>query len=262
MIVLSIDPGIINLGICLLETSGDDNKSFNILLWEVVNISGLEEPVVKEKVIKEKCSNEKCKCNAKFIANNLLYCKKHNMLPLLPIGIKPSLSKTEMLKILGIVDTKQTKQQILNTYSTPIPKPIVKKDKLNGSNVPIINISYEIKNKLNALFSHVTHIDHVVFENQIGKYAARLKTVQGMLAQYFVMNNHMHIGKMCIVSAINKLKHLDLGTTEYDDRKSASVTNCSESLPPQWLTFLNTHDKQDDLCDAYLQGMWFIKKMK
>jgi hypothetical protein len=47
-------------------------------------------------------------------------------------------------------------------------------------------------------------ITHVVIENQISPIANRMKTIQGMLAQYFIMNNtDIHIE---FVSSANKLK--------------------------------------------------------
>lgn len=48
----------------------------------------------------------------------------------------------------------------------------------------------------------------------------------------------------------------------YDLNKDISIIYTKVLLKnqPNWLNYLNTHDKQDDLCDAFLQGYYFIKK--
>ena len=60
-------------------------------------------------------------------------------------------------------------------------------------------------------------IDRVIIENQISPIANRMKTVQGMLSQYFLMSND----KLDIefISSINKLKDDDIHET-YAERKS------------------------------------------
>ena len=47
------------------------------------------------------------------------------------------------------------------------------------------------------------NIDCVIIENQISPLANKMKTIQGMIAQYFIMNNTKTIE---FISASNKLK--------------------------------------------------------
>jgi hypothetical protein len=57
----------------------------------------------------------------------------------------------------------------------------------------------------------IDEITHVVIENQISPIATRMKTIQGMLAQYFIMKNDNIVVEF--VSSANKLKqftHLNI----------------------------------------------------
>jgi hypothetical protein len=95
-----------------------------------------------------------------------------------------------------------------------------------------------------------------------------MKTIQGMIAQYFIMRN---VENIHFISSVNKLKNLqtqedkdkDKDPTSYSERKKMGIkktiellTNTDSSL----LTFFNKHSKKDDLADCYLQGLYFLKK--
>ena len=66
MKILSIDVGIKNLALCLLEVN---NKSYNILKWDVINLCGAI-PLCKEEVKGKICNKQ-----SKFSRNNKYYCK-------------------------------------------------------------------------------------------------------------------------------------------------------------------------------------------
>lgn len=71
MSVLSIDPGIKNLGVCLL----DSDKS--VLYWEVINILSGEDSNQKKECNEILKSKKKCKVSANWSNNSLYYCKRH-----------------------------------------------------------------------------------------------------------------------------------------------------------------------------------------
>ena len=109
-------------------------------------------------------------------------------------------------------------------------------------------------------------IDIVIIENQISTIANRMKTLQGMIAQYFIMR-----GTPCIefISAANKLKmFMTKKKTTYTERKIESVEVTKELLEklPQFEKYrgcLEKNKKKDDLADCFLQGIYYLtlKKM-
>lgn len=109
-------------------------------------------------------------------------------------------------------------------------------------------------------------IDIVIIENQISTIASRMKTLQGMIAQYFIMKETPHIE---FISAANKLKmFMTKKKTTYTERKLESVEVTKELLEkmPQFEKYkgcLEKNKKKDDLADCFLQGIYYLtlKKM-
>ena len=120
--------------------------------------------------------------------------------------------------------------------------------------------------KMGGLGLEKYKIDIVIIENQISTIASRMKTLQGMIAQYFIMR-----GTPCIefISAANKLKmFMTKKKTTYTERKIESVEVTKELLEklPQFEKYrgcLAKNKKKDDLADCFLQGIYYLtlKKM-
>ena len=264
MKLLSIDVGIKNLAFCLFERKND---FFQITKWDVVNISTPEFT---------NCSVSECQKPAKYQKNGLCFCLKHakkQTCQIPPADLKLLFLKKQPIKkvLLAMAD----KYGVL--FKTPIDKQdlftsitkytrdnylqeIISK---NASKVNLIEIGANIKEKFNQLFLSETKIDHIIIENQISPIANRMKTIQGMIVQYFIMSE-ISVTNMEFVSASNKLKDCDsIGKTKYSDRKKMGITKCRELLTcdhrfENQSTFFNNHTKKDDLADSFLQGLWYI----
>ena len=75
---------------------------------------------------------------------------------------------------------------------------------LNANNINLIDLGVNLKLELNKIFETIEleSIDLIILENQISPIANRMKTIQGMIAQYFINNNNYNIE---FISAANKL---------------------------------------------------------
>jgi hypothetical protein len=270
MKILSIDVGIKNLAFCLFEKSVNSDH-FKIKKWDVVNVS--------EQEVYNCCFLEKnviCNKPAKFEKNNQCFCLKHSKkqdFSLPSSECKPTfISKQSFQKLYAIADK----------YGIPYTKPIKKADLVilineyiqdhffkaiepkNASKVDLIDIGINIKYKFNALFSNEECIDYVIIENQISPIANRMKTIQGMIVQYFIMADIL-VPNFEFISASNKLKDVVQkgDNVKYSERKKMGIAKCLEIITTnhcfcEHLTYFNSHKKKDDLSDSFLQGLWFI----
>lgn len=274
MKILSIDVGIKNLAYCLFDINSETEIQYNILQWDIVNLS--EETTYLCNSFDAK-TKKNCNKPAKFMKDdkNIYCCLKHSkkqayLVPsaeqklsfinkqksqkLLEIASKyglecePKIKKADLIsKLVKYTDDK---------FFSPIQQS-------KAAEVDLFSIGLNIKNKFNQLFGQLEKIDYVIIENQISPIATRMKTIQGMLVQYFIMSN-ISVDNMEFISASNKLKDCDAKDKEkYSDRKKLGIAKCIEHLTKnsvlsEKLEYFNQHKKKDDLSDAFLQGLWFI----
>jgi hypothetical protein len=278
MKILSIDVGIKNLAFCLLEKDNEHADKISILKWDIINLA--------QKVEAKCCEIEKnTQCNkpAKFMKNSKCYCLKHSKKQQFQIPtsqLKPAYLNKQKMNVLC---------QIADDYKIKYPQPCKKADVLSLINDYIYNSCFETVENTSAskidlvtigrnmqykfdeiLDGHILTIDKVIIENQISPIANRMKTIQGMIAQYFIMrNNNIQID---FVNASNKLKTsiASDGTKaadavkkmKYSDRKKLGIQQCLEFLSTynfqEWEEFFKAHTKKDDLADSFLQAIWYI----
>jgi hypothetical protein len=271
MKILSIDVGIKNLAFCLFERPQND-QNFRITKWDIINISE------KEDIIK--CSflekNIICDKPAKFKKNDNCYCLKHSKKQQLQIPTteqKPTfINKQKLQKLYELADSHNIKYEpkikkvdlinLINDYININYFQTIESTK--AADVDLFNIGINIKTKFNKLFENELEIDYVIIENQISPIATRMKTIQGMIVQYFIMSN-LKVQHIEFISASNKLKEFNIKEkTKYSDRKKLGIEKCLEKITNDFrfnehINYFNNHKKKDDLSDSFLQGLWFIK---
>ena len=292
MKLLSIDVGIKNLSFCLFNRlvntinnynnsdKGEDNK-IKILKWDNIDLSESVKLTCMETDAKGLCDKP-----AKFCKNGNCYCLKHSkkQMYLQPIAeLKSSNLNKQKIHDLQMLankykinyDSSSKKAnlvQLLTQYRETYCYDVI--EKTNATKVDLVTIGKNIQHKLDIIFcEHFPTLDTIIIENQIGPIANKMKTIQGMISQYFIMkNNDIRIE---FISASNKLKDFipcesndkeqdKKKKMDYKDRKKLGIETCLHMVNTnknfeEWSNFLSKHTKKDDLSDAFLQGMWFIK---
>ena len=143
---------------------------------------------------------------------------------------------------------------------------------------PIMKLQILLINKLDKLQEHFTKlgVEEVVIENQPSLKNPKMKTIANTLFVYFLMkgyiykDNGMDIRNVNLMSPSNKLKIDESNTMQvlkknkkqkYKMTKALGIQYTKRALKndPVNLEYLETFKKQDDICDAYLQGRYYLE---
>ena len=261
MNLISIDVGIKNLALCVFNVENKDN--YKLLDWTVANLC---------KEISIKC---KCGKNANYKFENQFSCKKHIKDTKIPIiHTELELKKLKKMKIVDIrellqsknieFDKKQSKILLLEYLQNYLEKTYFMpfSNKVNTNDLTLIEIGINLKEKLDELYNDIK-IDTVIIENQISPIANRMTTLQGMIAQYFIMKN---VPDIKFVSAKNKLKHFENNEekSSYSERKKLSIKVCRNiivahpNICNNHLEIFDKSNKKDDFADSFLQGLVYL----
>jgi hypothetical protein len=198
-------------------------------------------------------SGKKCDKCAKFTYtdqnDNINYCTVH---------YKSELAKK--IKELG-------PQQISNT--------IVKK-------YPTAQLQINLIKKLDLLAEHFSSlgVEEVVIENQPAMKNPKMKSISNTLFDYFLIRGYvdkhkdLNINLVRSICPSNKLKVSNDNTIEvfknnkktkekskYKLTKELGIQYTRQLLSktPDALEYLDMYKKKDDLCDAYLQGRYYLE---
>lgn len=318
MKIASFDIGIRNMAYCIFATNNQDISSpIQIIDWNLMDLtkpSSGDSPNVnvpkctcllkagkssKSKKAKNPPVSEYCKNTAIYSKHDQYYCKKHalsNNEYLIPQKYMTSLKKCRVDKITDIAkthsisleehDRRLNKSEMIlkltQYFESRCYVPIQKQQKVAAKEIDLITIGKRLKEILDHN-TEMLNVTHVIIENQISTLATRMKTIQGMLAQYFIMiNPQIHVE---FVSSSNKLKQFiqpppltisesSNNTTvttasdrqKYNQHKKDAIHYCSQIL--QQNSGMDTHrkwtehfikGKKDDLADCFLQGIWYLQ---
>ena len=312
MKLISFDIGIKNMAYCVFTVDGSTigpSTPCHVQDWNIINLMEIENTIVytctctlttktkpksKDKIHTNGISKI-CGKRATYEKNGAYFCEKHaktTTLGQIPSKdhSKVALSKKsrDELATLGQMNPgpwhnvdpstiPKTKKDclaiLLAWYQEHSLVPLVKPKSKTASETDLITIGRNIRDRLDEI-DCARDVTHVIMENQISPLAGRMKTVQGMLAQYYIMQpNTPHIE---FISSANKLKDLvpkvsdpTLNDREkYKQHKVASVEICNQFLAQNtalepWIPVLQkNHTKRDDLADCFLQGIWYLQRAK
>lgn len=158
------------------------------------------------------------------------------------------------------------------------PKQIAAKD------ISLVDIGRAIKRLYaSGVFNSVTH---VLIENQISTIASRMKTIQGLITQTFIMGDNGDQTSVEFVSSHNKLKgysgspspitinnsieknaEQDQDKAAYKARKQDGIRiteqfiamNGEHIFSEKWRLRFQEKTKRDDLADCLLQAIWWLR---
>ena len=272
--IASFDIGIKNMAYCIFDIC---NNIPLVVDWDVVNLMTGE--TIEKKICNQSTKKNKiCEKTAKYEFKNNFYCEKHAKMSNFMLPDKscspPQLKKLKKEDLIHLanskfipIDSDDNKDIILNKiniFLENISLKTIKKDKTKASNIDLITIGKNIKVKFDKI-KHMNGLEKVIIENQISPIATRMKTIQGMLAQYFIMKNDNI--KIEFLSSSGKLKGFEKQNinenSNYKQHKKDAIYYCRQFLEkPEYSSWnwVLDNDKKDDLADCFLQGIWYLKK--
>jgi len=305
MKLISFDIGIKNMAYCIFTCdSTSSSHPFELVDWNIINlINENTTPNIPCNCVSVKKQPKKntipvppsppCGKSSKYKKGESFFCERHAKsqsewkLPTAKFSEK--IIKKMKLNPLILFATEdlnihqenmpKKKEDILTIVMEKVTsiclEPIVEVKQKKAADTDLITIGKKIKSMLNHVLSSHTDITHVIMENQISPIANRMKTVQGMLAQYFIMLYH-EVG-IEFISSCNKLKMFgkpvatvatvattnSLQSQKYREHKKDGVFYCKNILENNsWIEdkwgFHNSK-KKDDLADCFLQGLWYLQ---
>ena len=284
--IVSFDIGIKNLAYCVFTTG---SAGLSIVGWGIANLA------LQDAVEKPQCNCAKarvtgpCGKTASYTyGEDQRFCKTHAKSSGKLIPTKElSAAAFKKLKIeelttlctkygigIGTTDKKpDILAKVVAHFAARTLVPVVVAKSKNANQIHLVEIGKRIKAQFDEVFSRYTPT-HVILENQISPIAGRMNTIQGMVAQYFIMRDTDDRLKIDFISSAGKLKGFTdkaqttdkaQETNTYKDHKRDGIAFCQQFMAanPLLASFrqiIEAAAKKDDLADCFLQGIYYLKR--
>ena len=291
MKVISWDVGIIHLAFCILEKETD--KECKILDWGNLNLLNNINYQCNGFINSSKSTsicNKPCKYYYQSAGKTYHFCGLHKRQYLkiekkeLVITKYKGIELCKEITSKGICCNKKTNSiidnKILCNYhckriqkkhnENDIKKIIIQK----ASKAPIGNIKRNLIDLLDKNKAFLD-VDFVLIENQPSLKNPKMKSVAETLYTWFMIrglidNPNGLMKKIYYLSPSNKIKvknddvekelsKIKNESKKYKFTKNIGIIYTRDILKQntKWLAFLNESKKKDDLCDSFLQGLYF-----
>lgn len=250
MKICSFDVGIKNLAYCIIDKK--DDGTFSIIDWKIIDIINFN----------SKCCFENCSKIGSFLVNGKNYCNKHKNLSL-DIFTQQSPKKFKCSKCSHFSSLSFNDINYCKIHA----KQLIKPTKINCYKQSLLLLCSSLFEKLDKIdFS----CNEILIENQPSLKNPSIKTISIFLYSYFVFNkNKFNINNIKLIAPVNKLK-INKSNTEkilsecktkseiYKKTKQLSYDYTINLISPTDKKLLLTSNKKDDLCDAFLQGYYYL----
>jgi hypothetical protein len=310
--VVSFDIGIKNLAYCIFSIG---QEGISVAGWGIVNLA------LQDAVVKPQCNCAKAKGGALCgktatykHGEDQRFCLTHakssgKLLPTkeLSAAAHKKLKVDELAALctkygIGIVSTDKKPDvlaKVVAHFAARTLEPIVVAKSKNANQIHLVEIGKRIKAQFDAVFANCEPT-HVILENQISPIAGRMNTIQGMVAQYFIMRDANDRLAIDFISSSGKLKGFSdkvqpttadkvqpttadkaqpttadkaqpttadkaQDTNTYKDHKRDGIAFCHQFMAANagLATFrhiIEAAPKKDDLADCFLQGIYYLKR--
>lgn len=258
MKVLSVDIGIRNLALCLLEV-GQDGKEIQIARWSVLDLIPPRAcATCLRPATVAKGELAVCRVCAKRHAPDLLL-----VTPKIHSACSPPYDEDYLRKAGCLRNGEKCTQAAVRRFLReraflPYKSP-------PASSAPLPRVAAALATGIDSFLGHAGCVlDRVAIENQIGPQAIRMKAVQAMVTQHVVTTGLCEARQVVYMSAGEKLRAFPAASDKrltYSQRKQLGIRACEHVLKcsgeTERLNEFASHPKRDDLADAYLQGVAF-----
>jgi len=136
--------------------------------------------------------------------------------------------------------------------------------------IPTQQLQLELLKRLHELEDHFNRlgIEYVLIENQPSIKNPKMKAIAATLLDYFLVRFYLdgvyHLKGVYYTSPSGRIRMVGGNHNSYHKRKKQAIIVTRELLrdQPEQLEYLQLFTKQDDLCDAYLSGIYYLKTME